>query len=136
MEKPSKNKNQKSRVIARSRHKEILSLVLTILEERKALDVKVIDLEGKTSIGDYMVIASGQSSRQIVTLADLLVRSLKEAKISGIKPEGRTNGDWILIDAGDVIVHLFRPEVRDFYNLEKMWEPSLEPEKDVEQPKV
>jgi ribosome-associated protein len=87
--------------------------------------VAVIDLIGKSSIGDYMVVASGASSRQVVALADSLVEALKAHGLKGIVPEGMTEGDWVLIDAGDVIVHLFRPEVRQFYGLEKMWQAEL-----------
>jgi ribosome-associated protein len=87
--------------------------------------VAVIDLIGKSSIGDYMVVASGASSRQVVALADSLVEALKAHGLKGIVPEGMTQGDWVLIDAGDVIVHLFRPEVRQFYGLEKMWQAEL-----------
>jgi len=103
----------------------LLSILLEILEERKAEDIAIIDLKGKSTIGDYMVIATGQSGRQVTSLSDHLTRALKDAGFSGIKPEGAAQGDWVLIDAGDVIVHLFRPEVRAFYNLEKMWEAAL-----------
>jgi len=103
----------------------LLGLIKTVLEDHKADDIAVIDLRGKSTIGDYMVIASGASSRQVVTLADRIVRTLKERGMKGLKPEGGRQGDWVLIDAGDVIVHLFRPEVRAFYNLERMWEAEL-----------
>ena len=104
---------------------ELLVLIRTVLEDHKAEDITVVDLRGKSTIGDYMVIASGASSRQVTTLADRIVRVLKEHGIKGLKPEGVRRGDWVLIDAGDVIVHLFRPEVRTFYNLERMWEAEL-----------
>lgn len=81
----------------------------------------VIELAGKSTIADYMVIASGRSSRQVVAMAEHLIRLLKGRGLIGVTPEGVRQGDWVLIDAGDVIVHLFRPEVREFYNLEKMW---------------
>ena len=100
---------------------ELLGLIRTVLEDHKADDIAVIDLRGKSTIGDYMVIASGASSRQVVTMADRIARALKERGIKGLTPEGARRGDWVLIDAGDVIVHLFRPEVRAFYNLERMW---------------
>ena len=96
-----------------------------MLEDHKAEDIAVVDLRGKSTIGDYMVIASGASSRQVITMADRIVRALKEHGIKGLTPEGGRRGDWVLIDAGDVIVHLFRPEVRSFYNLERMWEAEL-----------
>ena len=104
---------------------ELLARIRKILDEHLAEDVVVIDLKGKTTIGDYMVIASGRSSRQVVTLAEFLSKDLKQAGVAGIRSEGTSQGDWILIDAGDVIVHLFRPEVRDFYSLEKMWDADL-----------
>jgi ribosome-associated protein len=82
-----------------------------------------IDLRGKSSIGDYMVICSGRSSRQVTSMADKLAEKLKQEYGRTSRIEGKGAGDWVLIDAGDVIVHIFRPEVRDFYQLEKMWMP-------------
>lgn len=104
---------------------DLLGLIRTELEDHKADEIAVVDLRGKSTIGDYMVIASGASSRQVVAMADRIVRALKERGFKGLKPEGARQGDWVLIDAGDVIVHLFRPEVRAFYNLERMWEAEL-----------
>jgi ribosome-associated protein len=109
----------------------LLAEIQKILDDHLAEDVIVIDLKGKSTIGDYMVIASGRSSRQVVTMAQFLSKHLKKTGINGIRPEGMGQGDWVLIDAGDVIVHLFRPEVREFYSLEKMWEADLS---DVETP--
>ena len=100
---------------------ELLKLVQASLEDGKAGDVVVIDLAGKTEIADFMVIATGNSQRQVGAMADHLQRKLKATRLKGVALEGLVNCDWVLIDAGDVIVHLFRPEVRDFYNLEKMW---------------
>lgn len=100
---------------------ETLRLVLARLDDAKAEETVTIDLRGKTSIGDYMVVASGRSSRHVGAVADNLVKDLKEAGVDGIRVEGLPHCDWVLIDAGDVIVHVFRPEVRAFYNLEKMW---------------
>ena len=97
------------------------TLVETSLDDDKALDVVVIDLAGKTQIADYMVIASGQSSRQVGAMADHLSQKIKEAGIMDVAVEGAGQGDWVLFDAGDVLVHLFRPEVREFYGLEKLW---------------
>ena len=91
------------------------------MEDDQAQDIVVVDLAGKTSIADYMVIASGQSTRQVGAMADHIFRALKKTGVRNISTEGQTNKDWVLIDAGDVIVHLFRPEVREFYNLEKLW---------------
>lgn len=99
----------------------MLAEVQKSLDDDKAQDVVVIDLDGKTSIGDYMVIATGSSQRQVGAMADHLQENLKASGVSGITAEGTAQCDWVLIDAGDVIVHLFRPEVRSFYNLEKIW---------------
>ena len=105
---------------------ELLDLVLTSLDDDKAEDVVVIDLLGKTSIADHMVIANGRSARQVGAIADHLAQRLKDAGHGNCPTEGKGQGDWVLIDAGDVIVHLFRPEVRAFYNLEKMWSVDLD----------
>jgi ribosome-associated protein len=99
----------------------LLKEVLAILEDAKAEAVVTIDLKGKSSIGDYMVIASGRSQRHVGAIADQVVKKLKQLKRGRARVEGMPHCDWVLIDAGDVIVHVFRPEVRDFYNLEKMW---------------
>jgi ribosome-associated protein len=99
----------------------LLQVVLSSLDDDKAQDIISIPLSGKSSIADFMVIASGSSSRQLMSMADHLQRKLKDAGIPPLGSEGGHSGDWILIDAGDVIVHLFRPEVREFYQLEKMW---------------
>ncbi|MEX0283913.1 MAG: ribosome silencing factor [Paracoccaceae bacterium] len=103
---------------------ELLDRILSSLSDDKAEDVVQIDLRGKTSIGDYMVIASGRSSRQVAAMSDKLVERLKAEFGRVSKVEGKEAGDWVLIDTGDVIVHVFRPEVREFYQLEKMWMPS------------
>jgi ribosome-associated protein len=103
---------------------ETLRLVLASLEDAKAEDSVTIDLTGKTSIGDYMVVTSGRSQRHVGAVADHVVKDLKEAGLGGARVEGMPQCDWVLIDAGDVIVHVFRPEVRAFYNLEKMWSGS------------
>lgn len=99
----------------------ILTSVLDSLSDAKAEDVVSIDLQGKTSIGDTMVIASGRSQRHVGAIAEQLREKLKSEGLGGIRVEGLPSCDWVLIDAGDVIVHIFRPEVRQFYNLEKMW---------------
>ncbi len=97
-------------------------MVLASLDDDKAEDVVVIDLCEKSSLADFMVIASGRSSRQVSTMAEHLADRMK-ASLGGKRPstEGMTQADWVLVDGSDVIVHLFRPEVREFYNLEKMW---------------
>jgi ribosome-associated protein len=99
----------------------LLKAVLDTLDGAKAEDIVVVDLKGKTSIGDHMVIASGRSQRHVGAVAGHLIKKLKDEGYGRARVEGLPQGDWVLIDAGDVIVHLFRPEVRDFYNLEKMW---------------
>jgi ribosome-associated protein len=95
--------------------------ILSALEDLKAEEITVIDLAGKTSIADLMIIASGRSTTQVSALADRAVRALKDVGAGTPAVEGVPACDWVLIDAGDIIVHLFRPEVRLFYNLEKMW---------------
>jgi ribosome-associated protein len=105
----------------RANPERLLKVVLETLDAQKAEDVVAIDLKGKTSIGDHMVIASGRSQRHVGAMADHLIKTLKDEGYGRARVEGLPQGDWVLIDAGDVIVHLFRPEVRDFYNLEKMW---------------
>ena len=89
-------------------------------------DVRVIDLHGKSPMADHMVVATGTSTRQVAALAEHLLRRLKRFGIIGITPEGLKQADWVLIDAGDAIIHLFRPEIREFYGIEKMWGVSLE----------
>ena len=101
-----------------------LDAILTSLDDDKAEDIVQIDLRGKTSISDYMVIASGRSTRQVASISEKLVETLKQDHGVLCKIEGKDTGDWVLIDAGDVIVHVFRPEVREFYQLEKMWAPT------------
>ncbi len=101
--------------------KALLSTILTELEDDKAEDVVAIPLAGKSDIADYMVIASGRSQRHVSAMADKVVRRLKDAGFGRAHVEGASAADWVLIDAGDVIVHIFRPEVRSFYNLERVW---------------
>lgn len=103
----------------------VLQLVETSLDADKAEEIVTIDLTSKTSIADYMVIATGRSQRQLVAMADHLVMKLKDRGVVPVPVEGKAQGDWVLIDAGDVIVHLFRPEARAHYNLEKMWAMDL-----------
>jgi ribosome-associated protein len=99
----------------------LLSLILNELEKDKADEVVTIDLTGKTDIADAMVVASGRSARHVGAMADKVLRRLKEAGMGRARIEGAPACDWVLIDAEDVIVHLFRPEVRRFYNLERIW---------------
>lgn len=99
----------------------LLALVLEQLDDDQAQDVITIPLAGKSSIADYMVIASGRSTRQVASIAQKLAEKVKHEGFGPARLEGLPTADWVLIDAGDVVVHLFRPEVRSFYNLERMW---------------
>jgi len=103
---------------------ELLERIIQSLTDDKAEDIVQINLRGKSSIGDYMVVASGRSTRQVSAMSEKLVERLKADFALNAKIEGKDTGDWVLIDTGDVIVHVFRPEVREFYQLEKMWLPA------------
>lgn len=103
----------------------ILSTVQTVLDDAKAEDIITIDLDGKSALADTMVIASGRSHRHVSAVADHVQRALKEAGHGAPRVEGLPHADWVLIDTGDVILHLFRPEVRSFYNMEKLWDDSF-----------
>lgn len=96
-------------------------LILARLDEDKAQDIVLIDLKGKSPVADALVVASGRSQRHVGAMADHLLRTLKDAGYGKCRVEGMPHADWVLIDTGDVIVHLFRPEVRAFYNIEKIW---------------
>jgi len=110
--------------------KKLLGLVEKSLDDDKAENVVAIDLTGKSSIADYMVIATGRSARQLGAMAEHLQVKLKATGIAKVGVEGATAGDWLLIDGGDIVIHLFRPDVRGLYNLEKMWGMELpEPER-------
>ena len=102
-------------------NKELIDIVLQALDDVKAIDVVVFEVSKLTSISDYMIIASGKSKRQVAALADKVVESAKE---NGVKPlgiEGKTEGEWVLVDLGDIIVHIMYPETREYYQLEKLW---------------
>lgn len=99
-----------------------LAAVLASLEDSKAETIVPIDIRRKSSLGDHMVVASGRSSRHVAAIADHLVKALKDGGFGAPRIEGLPAADWVLIDAGDVIVHIFRPEVREFYAIEKMWQ--------------
>lgn len=101
----------------------LLNCIIKSLSENKAEDITTIDLRGRTSIGDFMVVASGRSTRQVSSISQKLVDILKKDLGRLSKVEGKDAGDWVLIDTGDIIVHVFRPEVREFYQIEKMWAP-------------
>lgn len=100
---------------------EALKTVLAGLDDAKAEDTVTIDIHNKSALADHMVVTTGRSHRHVGAIADRLVADLKQAGIGPARVEGLTHCDWVLIDAGDLIIHIFRPEVRDFYNLEKMW---------------
>ena len=100
---------------------ETLRLVLASIDAMKAEDTVTIDLTGKTSIADSMVVTSGRSNRQVGAIADRVLDDLRKAGVKDLRVEGMPHCDWVLIDAGDVVLHVFRPEVRAFYDLEKMW---------------
>ena len=101
--------------------KKLLEKVVTSLEDDKAKDIVVIDLIGKSDMADYLVIASGTSQRQVAAIAGHLRDNLKKVGQENVAVEGMDSSDWVLVDSGDIIVHVFHPEVREFYNLEKMW---------------
>lgn len=106
-----------------------LETVLASLDDSKAENIIPIDIQGRSSLGDHMVVASGRSHRHVAAVADHLIKAIKEAGLGTPRVEGLSNADWVLIDSGDIIIHLFRPEVREFYNLEKMWQmPDLDDE--------
>ena len=102
---------------------DLLSTILASLEDDKAEDILTIPLAGKSEMADHMVIATGRSSRQVSAISEKLADRLKRDLGLIVRTEGKDLGDWVLIDAGDVVVHVFRPEVREFYQLEKMWLP-------------
>jgi len=107
-----------------------LQLVRDILADSKAEDIVAIDIAGKSALGDHMVVASGRSNRHVASICDRLVTELKDAGFGNPRVEGLSTGDWVLIDANDIIIHVFRPEIREFYNLEKMWQtPEIADEK-------
>ena len=101
-------------------------LAVKSLDDDKAQDIQIIDLKGQSAIADYMIVASGTSSRQVIAMAEKLKERLHGRDIGEVRLEGTDLGNWVIVDAGDVIVHIFRPEVREFYNIEKMWNiPSI-----------
>ena len=108
----------------------LLELILKLLDDNLAMEIVDIDLRGKSTIADFMVIASGRSKRQVISLSEKLIEALKQNHKIKTTIEGKEGGDWVLIDAGDVIIHLFRPEVRNFYQIEKLWLPTESPIRD------
>ncbi|WP_082224035.1 ribosome silencing factor [Pseudorhodobacter wandonensis] len=101
----------------------LLASIIASLEDDKAEEIVEIDLRGRSDMADYMLICSGRSSRQVASISEKLADKMKQDFGIICKMEGKETGDWVLIDTGDVIVHVFRPEVREFYDLEKMWQP-------------
>lgn len=100
------------------------ALILASLEDDKAEDIVTIDIKGRSSLADTLIVASGRSQRHVGALADHLVKKLKENGVREVRVEGLPHCDWVLVDAGDVITHLFRPEVRSFYDIERIWAPA------------
>lgn len=107
--------------------KRAAELIVQALEDDKAEEIVTIDVAGKSSVADMLVIATGRSQRHVAALADHLMKKLKDAGAKYLSAEGLPHADWVVVDAGDVIVHIFRPEVRSFYNIEKIWIPAAQP---------
>lgn len=106
---------------ARPDVEQTLKIILSSLDDMKAEDTTTIDLRGKSSVSDYMIVTTGRSNRHVGAVAENVAKALKENGLTGLHVEGLPNCDWVLIDSGDVVVHVFRPEVREFYNLERLW---------------
>lgn len=106
----------------------LLADIVSWLDDAKAEEIVTIPLEGKSSLGDYMVVASGRTDRHVGAISDQLALKIKEATGTPARVEGVPACDWVLVDTGDIIVHIFRPEVREFYNLEKMWKAEIPPD--------
>jgi len=119
--KPAKAAKAEVRPRAEKKDSELLARIVKSLDDDKAEDIVTIDLEGRSSLADAIIIATGRSSRHVASIAEHLARKLKEAGYGTRPIDGATQGDWVLVDAGDVIVHIFRPEVRSYYDLEGMW---------------
>ena len=100
----------------------MIDVILDCLDDAKAEEVVAVDITGKSSLADHMVVASGRSQRHVGAVADQMITALRDAGYGKPRIEGLPHCDWVLVDAGDVIVHIFRPEVREFYNIEKMWQ--------------
>jgi len=118
----AKKKTETAAVAETVAEPRMIDLVLACLEDAKAEQTVAIDIAGKSSLTDHMVVTSGRSNRHVSAVADQLVKALREAGMGKPRIEGLPHADWVLVDAGDVIVHIFRPEVREFYNIEKMWQ--------------
>jgi len=119
---PRKRTAEAAHAPAAATEPKMIDIVLKSLDDAKAEDIVAIDLAGKSSLADHMVVTSGRSNRHVGAVADQVVKALREAGFTKPRVEGLPQADWVLVDGGDVIVHVFRPEVREFYNLEKMWQ--------------
>ena len=102
--------------------KSLIDLILDTLDDAKAEETVAVDITGKSSLADHMVVTSGRSHRHVAAVADQVITALRDNGYGKPRVEGMTHADWVLVDAGDVILHVFRPEVREFYNIEKMWQ--------------
>jgi ribosome-associated protein len=107
-------------------HNELLTVVQKILDDKKALDIKTIDVQGKTSVTDFMVIATGTSDRHLKSLSGYVVDAIKEIGVTPLGIEGDDGSSWVLVDLGDIILHLMTGQTREFYQLEKLWEPDFD----------
>jgi ribosome-associated protein len=116
-----KTKTQAAALKAQPDADKTLTMILSRLDDMKAEDTVTIDLRGKSAFSDYMIVTTGRANRHVGAIAENVAKGLKESGIKNIHVEGLPNCDWVLIDSGDVIVHVFRPEVREFYNLERLW---------------
>ena len=116
-----KTSTQAAALLAQSDADKTLNMILSRLDDMKAEETVTIDLRGKSAFSDYMIVTSGRANRHVGAIAENVTKALKETGIKNIHIEGLPNCDWVLIDSGDVIVHVFRPEVREFYSLERLW---------------
>jgi ribosome-associated protein len=119
--KPTQDAASPDPVSQTSRADETLKLILSRLDDMKAEETVTIDLRGKSAFSDYMIVTSGRANRHVGAIAENVAKGLKETGVKSLHVEGLPNCDWVLIDSGDVILHVFRPEVREFYNLERLW---------------
>ncbi|MDZ7822884.1 MAG: ribosome silencing factor [Ahrensia sp.] len=115
-----------SEISGKATAKQIYDLVIDSLESSKAVDINPINIKDKSALADFMIVASGTSNRHVNAVSDHLLRALKDSGFGNPKVEGLANADWVLVDAGDVIIHIFRPEVREFYQIEKIWSEDAE----------
>ncbi|MBD8066657.1 ribosome silencing factor [Devosia sp. PTR5] len=119
---PENSLHAKAPAPAPAPEKPLIDLILDTIEDAKAEETISVDLAGKSSLADHMVVTSGRSQRHVAAIADQLINALRDNGYGKPRVEGLPHADWVLVDTGDVIVHIFRPEVREFYNIEKMWQ--------------